>query len=213
MSAPRQPIIIGLAGGIGSGKSTVARAFARLGFVVIDSDAEARAALDRPDVRATLAGWWGPQVLNADGSVNRAEVARRAFADERERLRLEGLIHPLVRKSHAQAVELARQAPGGPAPGVVMDTPLLFEAGLDRECDAVVFIEASRSTRFERVRRSRAWDQAEFDRREASQWPLEKKRAGCRFTILNDDADGSSSRLDQQVQDVCATLVGRAGNP
>lgn len=213
MTAPRDPIIIGIAGGIGSGKSTVARAFARCGFIVIDSDAEAKAALDRSDVRATLTGWWGPGVLNPDGRVNRTEVARRVFSDESERLRLEGLIHPLVRRTHAQAVEMARQAPGGPAPGVVMDTPLLFEAGLDRECDAVIFIEASRSTRLERVRRSRGWDQAEFDRREASQWPLDRKRAACRFIIHNDDSDGSASRLDEQVRDVCATLGQRAGNP
>ncbi len=203
MTAPRDPIVIGLAGGIGSGKSTVARAFAERGFVIVDSDAEAKAALDRPEVRATLSGWWGPGVVNSDGSVNRSEVARRVFSDESERRRLEALIHPLVRKTHAQAVELAR---GAPASGVVMDTPLLFEAGLDRECDAVVFVEASRATRLARVLRSRPWDEAEFDRREASQWPLDRKRDACRFVIHNDDADGSSARVDEQVRDVCATL-------
>lgn len=206
MTAPRDPIVIGLAGGIGSGKSTVARAFAERGFVIVDSDAEAKAALDRPDVRAALSGWWGPGVLNSDGSVNRSEVARRVFSDEVERRRLEALIHPLVRKTHSQAADLARRAPGGPAPGVVMDTPLLFEAGIDRECDAVVFVEASRATRLERVLRSRPWDEAEFDRREASQWPLGRKRDACRFIIHNDDADGSSARVAEQVRDVCATL-------
>ena len=213
MTASRDPIVIGIAGGIGSGKSTVARAFAQRGFVIVDADAEAKAALDRPEVRATLAEWWGPGVLNPDGSVNRSEVARRVFSVEVERRRLEGLIHPLVRKTHAQAVDLARRAPGGPAPGLVMDTPLLFEAGIDRECDAVIFIEASRATRLERVRRSRGWDEAEFDRREASQWPLDRKRAACRFVIHNDDSDGSASHLDEQVRDVCATLGERAGNP
>lgn len=207
----QQPLILGLAGGVGSGKSTVAREFARRGFLVIDYDAEARAALDRPEVRQTLQQWWGAGVVGADGRIDRRVVAEHVFADEDQRLRLEGLIHPLVKRTRRQAQQMAAQAPGGAAPGVVMDAPLLFEAGLDTECDVLIFVEASPDTRLERVRRSRGWDAAELNRREASQWPLDQKRKACGVVIHNDDADGSSTRISEQVDVVCATLGGRAG--
>lgn len=202
------PFVLGLAGGVGSGKSTVAREFARRGFVVIDYDAEAKAALERPEVRARLVEWWGGEVIGADGAVDRRVVADRVFHSEADRLRLEGLIHPLVRRTNQEARQLALAAG---VPGVMMDAPLLFEAGLDKECDAVVFVEASRATRLARVRATRGWDEAEFDRREAAQWPLDRKRQASRFVIHNDEVDGSSRRLAAQVGEVCAILEGRAG--
>ncbi len=210
----RTPLIIGLAGGIGSGKSTVAAAFARRGFLVLDFDALAIAAIDRPEVRAKLVEWWGPNVIRG-GAVDRGMVARIIFSDEHERLRLEGLIHPLVWRTRAEAVTLARSTrpPNGDREyrGVVMDAPVLFEAGLDTECDEVIFVECSRATRLKRVRASRGWDEAELVRREASQWPLDRKRAACGYVIHNDDADGGSiSRLDEQVEQALATLSGRA---
>ncbi|TVS02380.1 MAG: dephospho-CoA kinase [Phycisphaerales bacterium] len=174
--------VIGLAGGIGSGKSTVASAFAELGCLVLDSDAEAKQALQRPEVRDQLVGWWGPGVLDESGAIDRRRVAQIVFADADERRRLEGLIHPLVKKSRREAIGLARGKPG-----VVIDAPLLFEAGLEGECDEVVFVEASRARRLERVLRTRGWDEEEFERREAAQMPLEEKRRRCGFVIVNED--------------------------
>src|SRR5436190_23359086 len=86
--------IIGITGGIGSGKSFVARLFGELGCVVIDSDAQVRAAYERPDVKATLRQWWGAEAFDAAGNVSRPAIARRVFADPAERARLEGLVHP-----------------------------------------------------------------------------------------------------------------------
>lgn len=177
-----QPPVIGIAGGIGSGKSTVARAFEQLGCLVLDSDEEARRAMERPEVRDELVSWWGPGVLDADGGIDRRRVAQIVFADASERRRLEGLIHPLVKKTRREAIEMATGRPG-----VVIDAPLLFEAGLEGECDEIVFVEASRGVRLARVRRTRGWDEAEFDRREAAQMPLEEKRGRCGFVIVNED--------------------------
>src|ERR1700712_2002924 len=88
--------IIGISGGIGSGKSFVARLFGELGCVVIDSDAQVRIAYDLPRVKQALREWWGDGVFDAGGNVSRSAVARRVFADPAERARLEGLLHPLV---------------------------------------------------------------------------------------------------------------------
>lgn len=191
-------VVIGLAGGIGSGKSHVARHFADLGCIVIDSDREAKDALERPEVRSALVSWWGEEILEPQTTddpsdarqmyprkIDRSKIARIIFSDPTERARLEGLVHPIIRSKRSDVIERA-SAQGAPA--AVIDAPLLFEAGVDAECDVVVWVEASRKTRLERVIHSRGWDEAELDRREAAQWPLERKRALCRYTITNEGA-------------------------
>lgn len=177
--------MLGVAGGIGSGKSTIARAFQALGCVVIDSDTEARTALRLPDVKQTLVSWWGGDILDPSGDVDRAKVGAIVFANETERRRLEGLIHPLVTKSRRDAIAAGIARVGCVPRGVIYDAPLLFEAGLDRECDAVVFVDAPADLRYERVRRARGWSREEFDRREQAQWPLERKKSLCRFVVDN----------------------------
>lgn len=205
-----RPFVLGLAGGIGSGKSTVARMLGERGWIILDADADAKAALERDDVRRTLVEWWGERVLGPDGKVDRAAVARIVFGDDDARRRLEGLIHPLVRRSRSEALaEATRRAQGREIPGVVMDVPLLFEAGIDRECDAVLFVDAPESERLERVRSNRGWTEEEFRRREAAQWPLDRKRSACQAVILNDGEESSlRSRLDRTL----AILSGEAGN-
>lgn len=186
-----RPVVIGLAGGIGSGKSEVARALAEFGCVVSDSDKAAREALDRRDVRDTLVEWWGPEVLGDDGRIDRKRVAAVVFGDPEQRLRLEELVHPIVRQSRDELIDLASEAG---APGAVIDAPLLFEAGLDTECDAVVFVDAPRETRLNRVRETRGWDEAELERREKVQIPLDAKRRRSDYEVVN-NADPEQLRL------------------
>lgn len=197
--------IIGIAGGIGSGKSTIARAFEKLGCYVIDSDARAKAALDRPEVRGTLVEWWGAGVLHADGRVDRAKVANIIFASPEQRTRLEALVHPIVRQDRARLIEeAARFWPKA----VIVDAPLLFEAGVDRECDVVVFVDVPKDERLRRVYATRGWDEQELTRREMSQMPLEHKRARCQFVVPN---TGTPAELDVAVARVLQTiLVGAA---
>lgn len=175
------PIVIGIAGGIGSGKSAVAEAFGELGCVVVDSDRLAREALDLPRVRRELVGWWGERVLDEDGKVDRGVVASIVFEKAEERERLEGLIHPLVKSTR---VEMREQALG--AAGVVVDAPLLFEAGLDSECDVVVFVEVSRAERLARVKAGRGWDEGELARREKAQMSVEAKRDRADYEVSNE---------------------------
>lgn len=203
--APPGPVVIGLAGGIGSGKSAVARAFAALGCAVIDSDEEAHAALDRPDVRAEIARWWGPAALTPDGRVDRARVAQIVFRDDAQRKRLEGLIHPLLRTTRAAAIDAARRAG---APAVILDAPLLYEAGLEAECDAVVFVDAPREARLARVQASRGWTETELDRREGAQRPLDEKRLDAEHVIRNDAGEAA---LAQRVADALAVILRQTG--
>jgi dephospho-CoA kinase len=188
------PILIGLAGGIGAGKSAVARLLASLGCIVLDSDKDAKEALDRPDVREQLISWWGGQVLGPDGRIDRKAVADIIFNDPAQRRRLEGLVHPIVRIRREQAIK--RAAAAG-ARAVVVDAPLLFEAGVDAECDTVIFVEAPREQRLSRVRSSRGWDEAELKRREAGQLPLSEKRARSAHVIEN---TGSPDELARAVR-------------
>ncbi len=192
--------IIGLAGGIGSGKSEVARILAGLGCVVGDSDALAREVLEEPAVRREIVGWWGDRVLDEAGRIDRAAVAAIAFGDPGQRDRLERLTHPRI-ESRRKAIFEAAPAD---APALVIDAPLLLEAGLGTECDAVVFIDASPETRARRLARTRGWDEAELGRREDSQLPLDVKRARADYVIEN---DGELSGLTDRVRRVLRDIV------
>jgi dephospho-CoA kinase len=186
-----RPVVIGLAGAIGAGKTRVAQEFGRLGAVVIDSDAEAKRMLDHPDIREKLRGWWGERVIGTDGRIDRSEVARVIFSDPAQRRRLEALIHPLV-KEHRAGVIARAQRDGAAA--VVVDAPLLFEAGVDAECDAIVFVDAPREARLARVRASRGWTAEELSRRESQQMDAEEKRRKSDHVIANTGDEGSVAR-------------------
>lgn len=197
-----RPVVIGLAGGIASGKSRVAEEFEALGCVVVDSDKEARGALRQPEVVRTLVEWWGEGVLDPEGAIDRSEVASIVFNDPEQRERLEGLIHPMVRHTRA---EMLRRAGEAGAPALIIDAPLLFEAGLDEECDTTVFVHADRAVRLRRVTLKRGWTEAELDRREAAQLPLDVKRARCEHVIVN---NGDAEAVRAGVKRVFDLVVG-----
>jgi dephospho-CoA kinase len=195
--------VIGLAGGIGSGKSEVARILERLGCIVSDSDAQAKAALERPDVKDRLVSWWGSDLLDAEGRVDRRKVASIVFSDPEARRRLEDLVHPLIRAQRVWELERA-QTTGAPA--LVIDAPLLYEAGLDRECDAVIFVSTPRQERLARLAATRGWDEAEVRRRENAQMPAEEKQRRAAYAVNN---QGSRADLESQVRDVLAAIISK----
>lgn len=197
--------IIGIAGAIGSGKSLASSALADLGWLVIDFDEEVRQALRRPDVRKCLVSWWGEDVLDHNGAIDHKRVASIVFNDRAQLTRLEKFIHPLVWCSAEDARQRARDVD---APGVVLDAPLLFESDADKECDAVLFVDASREIRLERLRLTRGWDESELVRRESRQLAPHEKKARSRF-VLSNEGDESAFRL--AVADVAAILLQEAG--
>ncbi len=178
----RSKPVIGLTGGIGSGKSTVANMLRDLGCVVCDSDALGRAALNDPDIRSNLVNRWGPGILGDDGQIDRSAVGSIVFSDASERRHLESLSHPWIENKRRQQFEAAP----ADVPAFVIDAPLLLEAGLGKECDAVLFVDAPHAVRLERVQRNRGWDAAELARREQSQWPLDRKRESADYVVVND---------------------------
>jgi dephospho-CoA kinase len=200
--------IIGIAGGIGSGKSFVARLFAGEGCVVIDSDQQVTDAYRDETVRRTLRDWWGDEVVRPDGEINRRFIGGKVFNDAAERARLEALIHPRVNAARERAMDAAAADPAVKA--FVWDTPLLFETGLNRQCDVVVFVEVPQAERERRVRENRGWDAAELARREKSQWPLDRKRQISDYVIGN-TADVGFAR--DQVRDVLSRIFAQRIQP
>ena len=197
-----RPPVIGLTGGIGAGKSAVAAIFAELGCVVSDSDRDSRAVLAEPEILETIRKWWGPGVITSDGRPDRSAIAERIFRNSEDRTRLEGLVHPRV---HAAREQSFATAPASTR-ALVIDAPLLFEAGIDGSCDAVVFVDAPRDIRLERVCSNRGWDESEWSRRESAQMPLEEKRS--RATVVIDNSVGIDS-LRSKVEAVLNALAPR----
>lgn len=204
--AARFQPVIGIVGGIGSGKSAVARAFGALGCEVADSDGLARRVLSEPDVIARITAIAGDDVVATDGSIDRAALARAIFASADVRRAVEGAMHPRI-----EALRRAQFA-AAPAstPAFVIDAPLLLEVGLDRECDAVVFVDAPESVRLERVRRTRGWSPEELFRREAAQLSLDEKRRRSTDVVVNDAAP---EQLAARVAHVLAAIRARGPRP
>ena len=194
--------VIGLTGGIGSGKSLVAGQLRALGCAVINADQLARAALDEPDVKAQLIQWWGPSVRDADGGIDRQAVARIVFEDPAQLRRLEDLTHPRV---YAQRAVLHRQYQSDPGVlAIVEDCPLLLETGLDSECDAVIFVDAPYPQRLQRLAAGRGWTEQDLAHREKNQLPLDKKAQRADYVIVN---DASEAACDAHVRGVFSQIL------
>ena len=196
--------IIGIAGGIGSGKSTVARLLGELGCLVLCADDAVREAYRDPEVKATLRSWWGEGVFDSAGEVDRKVLGRLVFENPEAKRRLEGYVHPIVAGQRRRVMEAA--AGDAQVLAYVWDIPLLFEVGLHRQCDAIVFVEAPLIDRLARVKATRGWDEAELLRREKLQWPLDNKRKMSNYTVQNTADVGFARR---QVQDVLSTILTR----
>jgi dephospho-CoA kinase len=194
--------IIGIVGGIGSGKSWVAKIFGELGCLVIDSDQLVRLAYGDPAIRAVLRKWWGDEVFNTDLSVNRSSIAAKIFDNPVQRELLEQLLHPWVDNERKKLMQKA--VDDAQVLAFIWDTPLLVENGLDKQCDVVVFVDAPAAVQLERVQRSRGWDQAELERREKSQLPLDKKREISDYVVVN---TAEADRLRGQIREIVSQIL------
>ena len=204
--APRSIPVIGIVGGVGSGKSAVTRALAGLTSVaIIDADQLGHQALDLPGVREQLRQRFGPAIFDAAGSVVRPELARRVFgpepAEQLARADLEAITHPVISRLAAEQIAGHRSKRG--VRWIVLDAALLLEARWRNLCDVVVFIDVPADRRLEQVKNQRGWSEAEWQRREASQWPVARKQAAADFTIAN------HGPVDRVARDLLAALLTR----
>jgi dephospho-CoA kinase len=194
--------IIGIAGGIGSGKSFVARLFADEGCLLLSADDQVREIYTDPVVLHTLREWWGPRVIDSRGGLDRKAVASLIFEHPAEKQRLEALVHPLVAERRRQ--KMLDAASDAQVLAFVWDIPLLFEVGLEKECDAIVFVDAPWEQRLARVRQTRDWDEDDLRRRENLQRPLDNKREMSNYIVLNTADVGFARR---QVREVLSKIL------
>jgi dephospho-CoA kinase len=190
---------VGLTGGIATGKSMVSGVLRDLGAVVIDADQLARevVAEGTPGLDAVVAEF-GPEVLGADGELDRPAVARLVFSDEDARRRLEGIVHPLV---FERIVELEAAAPRDTV--VVHDIPLLAESGRAGTFDAVIVVDAPSEVQVERMVRDRGWSEAEARARIAAQASRQDRLAIATHVI---DNTGTLEDLRDRVAEVFEEL-------
>jgi dephospho-CoA kinase len=190
---------VGLTGGVGAGKSTVARALADLGVVVIDADALAREVVrpGTPGLAAVVAEF-GPEVLGPDGALDRPRLGALVFADPDRRAALEAIVHPLVRR---RAAELEAAAPAGAL--VVHDIPLLAETGQAGSFDAVLVVDVPPEVQVERLVRDRGWSADEAAARIAAQAARDDRLAVATHVI---DNTGTLEDLRRRVAEVFAEL-------
>ncbi len=191
------PLVVGLVGGIGAGKSQVAEAFARRGAQVISGDALAHAALREPAIKELVVSRWGQRLLDDKGEIQRRLLAEVVFADANERRALEAMVHPWIKERIRAEVEAARA--DTTIRLIVLDAAVMLEAGWHDVCDHLVFIEAPREVRLRRVAEQRGWTVQEVEAREAAQLPLTAKAAHADHTL---DNSTSLERLDHQVADL-----------
>jgi len=192
---------VGLTGGVASGKSTVSAILRELGAVVVDADALAREVVEpgTPGL-AQVVSEFGPEVLTADGALDRAAVGALVFADASRRTALEAIIHPLVR---ARAAEIEAAAPPGAL--VVHDIPLLVETGQAGAFDEVVVVDVAEDVQVRRATQERGWTEAEARSRIAAQASRVQRLAVATYVV---DNSGTLEDLRHRVTEVFEELVG-----
>jgi dephospho-CoA kinase len=197
--------IVGLLGGVASGKSLVARQLCELGAGLLDGDRAGHEVLQLPEIERQVRQNWGDAVFGAEGRVNRKALGKIVFAPPpegpRQLQRLEQLTHPEIGvRLQRQAEDLAREG----RKVAVLDAPVMLKAGWDKFCDRIVFVDAPREVRLARAI-GRGWNQEDFAAREAAQESLEVKRAHADTMI---DNSGSPESTEAQVKRLWHSLVG-----
>jgi dephospho-CoA kinase len=203
--------LVGLTGGIATGKTTFAEALRARGVPVVDADALARAAVAAGSpALAEIARAFGPGVLGADGALDRKAMAALVFADPGARRRLEAITHPAVRR--AMAEETARLAAQG-HPLAFYDTPLLYEVGLEARVDAVVVVWAPADVQRARLAARDRLSPADADARLAAQLPIDEKAARADFVVENVGAPAElGPKADRLLADLRAGVGRRLPN-
>jgi dephospho-CoA kinase len=195
--------IIGILGGIASGKSMVAGMFSKHGCKIIDADKMAHAVLGRPEVLSQLIARWGTSVLDSQGQVNRKQIAKIVFTSQEEVDFLNQQVHPYVLDQTERLIDRYQTDPGG-AP-IVLDMPLLLEVGWDKKCDFLVFVECSLEKRCSRIGKKGKIGINQLKKREIFQISLDKKKKRAHYTINN---NSDKSDVAEQVAQIFSSITG-----
>jgi dephospho-CoA kinase len=196
--------IIGILGGIGSGKSTVANQFVKSGCAVIDADKIAHEILDNSDIVNSISKVFGADVLSADGTIDRAKLAEKAFENAEQMEKLNSIVHPPVLERCEQL--LAQFMKDASVPAVVLDVPLLLETGWDRRCDVLIFVESPWAVRLKRIADKTRHSEEQIKKRENFQISLDKKRHLAQYTVKN---NSDLADLAEQVARVYTAVMNK----
>ncbi len=195
-------VVVGLTGGIGSGKSAVARMFKEEGAELIDFDYLARLVVE-PDEPAwrDIVEYFGTEILLPDRTLNRRALAEIVFSDSKSRKALEGFTHPRIFEKRDTLLECIKKE--DPSSIVIVDVPLLFELGLRDEVDRVILVYVPRELQLERATNRDGLSREEVERRLRAQVPIEEKKALSDFII---DNTGSFEDTRDQVRKIMREL-------
>ncbi len=201
----RMGLMVGLTGGIGSGKSTVARLLALRGAEVIDADQLAREVVAPGEPAfAEITRTFGPEVLDAEGRLDRGKLGALVFSDTEARSKLNAIVHPEV--ARLSAVRMSEALARG-RPIVVYDVPLLYENHLESSFPVVVVVDAPESIQEARIQARDGLSRAEARARMSSQMSLAEKAAKADFVV---DNAGRLEDTERQVDELYAALLARA---
>ena len=196
-SNPQSKPVVGLIGGMGSGKSLMGELFRQRGAKVISGDQLGHEALRQPDIQAAVARRWGSAVLESDGSISRQRLAGIVFRNPEERQALEALVFPWIERRIQEEVADARARAEFVL--IVLDAAIMLEAGWDKFCDCLVYVHAPRAERLRRLQEQRGWSAKEVQERENAQLSLTDKASRADYAV---DNSGTPERVAQQVEDL-----------
>ena len=188
--------ILGIIGGIGSGKSTVAHILREFGGHLIVGDQLGHEALLQPEIKTKVVERWGSQVLDTQGNPDRKAIGRIVFADINELRALESLLFPYIGKKIVEEIDHAQTR--ADVQFIVLDAAVMVEAGWHKRCDKVLFVDAPRDLRVARLKETRGWSEQELERRENMQLNLDEKKLHAHAAIVN---DGDMEKLARQLKD------------
>lgn len=191
-------MVVGLTGGIATGKSTVSRMFQSLGAPIVDSDVIARWVVEpqRPAWR-DIVSIFGTSVLSTDGTINRTVLGELIFSSQERRQQLNQIVHPRIREEAERQIQ--RYLQEDPQRPVIQDVPLLIETGLYKSMDAVILVYVDVEVQRRRLLQRDGWTEEQADQRIASQIPIEDKKQFATYLI---DNQGSMQDTKVQVQAV-----------
>jgi dephospho-CoA kinase len=201
VSKSKKKPIIGILGGVGSGKTAIAAEFGKLGCAVIDADEIAHELLDKPSVKKKTTARFGKAILNPRGKISRRKLAGIVFADVRKIAALGRILHPLVLQQVRKRIKRAKGQKLVKA--IVLDMPLLMEVGWAKRCDRLIFVECKAKIRAKRARKAGL---GPLKNREKFQISLYKKKSIADNTI---DNNSGFSALAGQVTDIFSGIVGK----
>ena len=189
-------IVIGILGRICSGKSTVAREFARLGCGVVDADEIAHGLLEKSDIKEQIKEAFGNDVFNSTGQVDRNKLAEKVFEDEKTVERINRIIHPPVLAKCEELIAEFNSRSGIKA--IVLDIPLLAETGWLQQCDKLVFVDCDEEIKARRAVKKGLFSKNQLKKRENFQIFLDKKKKIADYIV--DNNSGLSATAEQVVR-------------